>query len=412
MKWGVRRYQNQDGSLTPAGKKRYYNNPDLITQKSELDAAKKRMNESSKVASKASNRYQNVPTPKNYQVYEEAQKQFISDRTNYKNLKLKYDTNKEVSRIREKDIDFSDKSKHRLKLEEQYKKMGMNDEEAQAAANNRIRTEKLLAASAALTIGACAAYAANKAIKNRVDGVIKSGDILQRIEMEDTNGKLHDMFYVAKGKHDSKRYEGLLGMARKNETGHAYMMKLEAMADVKVASKDNASKIFGELYKNDPEFRSTASKYVGEHFSGRNKLDPTNLSDRNIKKLYENFNSNIMFVREDGKGIDKQFYSKLKSAGYGAIQDINDMKFSGYNAKNPLIIFDNSKGNILVKSYNEMTENIGKKGTIESIKTIGESYTKEFLNKGLPMTAIGLTGATAVTYNSDPNKQYKNYKSR
>jgi hypothetical protein len=25
MEWGVRRYQNKDGSLTPAGKKRYYN---------------------------------------------------------------------------------------------------------------------------------------------------------------------------------------------------------------------------------------------------------------------------------------------------------------------------------------------------------------------------------------------------
>ena len=27
MKWGVRRYQNKDGSLTPAGKKRYDNDP-------------------------------------------------------------------------------------------------------------------------------------------------------------------------------------------------------------------------------------------------------------------------------------------------------------------------------------------------------------------------------------------------
>ena len=25
QKWGIRRYQNMDGSLTPAGKKRYYN---------------------------------------------------------------------------------------------------------------------------------------------------------------------------------------------------------------------------------------------------------------------------------------------------------------------------------------------------------------------------------------------------
>ena len=28
MKWGVRRYQNEDGSLTPAGKKRYYKDYD------------------------------------------------------------------------------------------------------------------------------------------------------------------------------------------------------------------------------------------------------------------------------------------------------------------------------------------------------------------------------------------------
>lgn len=28
MKWGVRRYQNKNGSLTPAGKKRYSDNPD------------------------------------------------------------------------------------------------------------------------------------------------------------------------------------------------------------------------------------------------------------------------------------------------------------------------------------------------------------------------------------------------
>lgn len=28
MKWGVRRYQNKDGSLTPAGKKRYYQEAD------------------------------------------------------------------------------------------------------------------------------------------------------------------------------------------------------------------------------------------------------------------------------------------------------------------------------------------------------------------------------------------------
>lgn len=411
MRWGVRRYQNSDGSLTPAGKKRYYNNPDLISQKSEVDAAKKKMKESVKEIDRASYRYKALPTNANYKAYKDAQKQYALDRQVYKNTKLKYDTNKEVSRIRDKDIQFSNKSKHRLKLEEQYKKMGMSDEEAQAAANNRIRTEKILVASAAVTVAACAAYVANKSIKNRVDGIIKSGDTLQRIEMQDTNGKLHDMFYVAKGEHDSKRYEGLLGMARKNATGHAYLMKLEAKSDIKVASKDNAAKIFGDLYKNDPQFRLNAYKYVKEHFAGHNQLDPNNLSNKNIKKLYENFNANIMGARQDGTGVDKRFYDKLKAAGYGAIQDINDMKYSGYNAKNPLIVFDNSSGNIFVRSYSELTGNdMNKKYSVEMLKTLGESFTKDFLDKGLPVTAIGLSGAAAVTYNTDPNDQYKNYK--
>lgn len=44
MKWGVRRYQNNDGSLTPAGKKRY----GTVTNFNKVQAAKKRANGPSK----------------------------------------------------------------------------------------------------------------------------------------------------------------------------------------------------------------------------------------------------------------------------------------------------------------------------------------------------------------------------
>ena len=37
MKWGVRRYQNDDGTLTPAGKRRYADDP---TAKAAVDTAK------------------------------------------------------------------------------------------------------------------------------------------------------------------------------------------------------------------------------------------------------------------------------------------------------------------------------------------------------------------------------------
>lgn len=41
MKWGVRRYQNPDGTLTPAGRKRYYNADGSLTIDGKAEYAKK-----------------------------------------------------------------------------------------------------------------------------------------------------------------------------------------------------------------------------------------------------------------------------------------------------------------------------------------------------------------------------------
>lgn len=403
MRWGVRRYQNKDGSLTPAGKKRYSDDPG----RRDVDTAKLKLNEAKREVNRAGNQYNVVSTKENWKRYEQARDNLRGARYAYNKSKLKYDTAKEASRIRDKGITFDKKSKHRTRLEEQYKKMGMSDEDARAAANNRIRTEKILAASAAVTVGACVAYVAAKKLRDRTDGLIKAGDTLQRIEMRNTDGKLHDMFYVAKGNHDEKRYAGMLGMVRKNQTGHAYMMKLEAMGDVKVASKDNAVKAFKQLYLTDDDFRKSVEPYCRQHFAGVNKVSNTgNYSTKNMKKMYENFNANIMDIRNRGNGADKKFYDLLKKRGYGAIQDINDMKFSGYNAKNPLIVFDNSKGNIMVKSVKEMTGNLNKQGQREYLKAAGEGVAKDFIEKAGPLAAGALVVKTATTYRSDPNDQF------
>ena len=327
MKWGVRRFQKKDGSLTPAGKKRY------------------------------------------------------------------------------DDSGQSKKSKHRTKLEEAYRKRGLSQEEAESAASRRIRTEKILGVSAALTVGACAAYAAVKSRKARIDGIIKAGEKLQRIEMQDTNGKLHDVFYASKGKHDNRRYYGLMGMTRRIQTGKAFCMDLESSGDIKVASRRNAEQIFKDLYKSDQEFKLHVSREANELFNGRNKVNPKKLLRRNndseIRKLYENFNSNLVYIKESGSGADKKFFNALKAKGYGAIQDINDMKFSGYNAKNPLIIFDNSKKNIMVKSVSEIkTKDAFIKGAVEYMKAMDEQ-TLKFL---APMTAGTLTLTAVSTYTSDPAK--------
>ena len=351
MKWGRRRYQNKDGTLTKAGLKR---------------------------AEKFENKI-----------------------------------NKEASRISKKGITFDNKSKHRLKLEEKYKQKGLNDEQAQAAANGRIRTEKILAVSAAMTVAACAAYYAHSAYKNKIDGLIKSGETLQRIEMRDTKGKLHKTFYAAKGEHDTKRYEGLLGYARNKQTGEAYKMKLEATKDIKVASHDRAAKVFGELYKNDEKFRDMASMYSNKNVHGKNAIkNMKNISNRNIRKMYDNFNSNLISVRDGKTGIDKKFYSKLKSMGYGAIQDVNDMKFSAYATKNPLIIFDNSGKKIVVKSVEKMSGDLIKSALIENVKADGERYAKTAISKIAPLSAASLSVRLASTYLSNPNDYVKTSKQK
>lgn len=385
MRWGVRRYQNKDGSLTPAGKKRYADDPD----RQAVDSAKMKVRDSKRAARKAGNHYNVVSTDENWKKYQQARTNLKEAKYDYNKAKLKRDTKREVSRIRDNNIQFKNKSKHRLRLEEQYKQMGMSAEEAQAAANNRIRTEKILAASAAVAVSACVAYVAHNKIKERTDGLIKAGETLQRVEMQDTGGKLHDVFYVAKGKHDMQRYENMLGDTRKRQTGHAFMMKLSASQDIKVASKDKATKVFDSLYKSDSDFR----KAVDKHIQGTGA--------KNAKQKYERFNQALVGMRN--KGPDKKFYDALKKDGYGAIQDINDMKFSGYNARNPLIVFDNSKKNIMVKSVKEMTGDLGKKHTTEFLKAQGEVIGKFYLERAGLVSAGVLTAKAVNTYRSDPN---------
>ena len=60
QRWGVRRYQNKNGSLTPEGLKRYSDN---------YKSAKR-------TRKKASNRYNAVPSVNNYNSYVKADREF------------------------------------------------------------------------------------------------------------------------------------------------------------------------------------------------------------------------------------------------------------------------------------------------------------------------------------------------
>ena len=370
MRWGVRRYQNKDGSLAPAGRRHDQGDASVARAHSKYQEAVDNRK-------KAQRNGKNVKPAKDNEYRSE----------------FEYKTKREAARIRAKNVEFKEKSKYRQKLEAQYKKLGLSAEDAQAAANRKIRAEKILAASAALTVAACAAYAYSKHRKNKIDGIIKAGEALQRIEMQDTGGKLYEVRYVAKGQHDRNRYKGLLGYTRAQQTGHAYLMKLEAASDIKVASKDKARKAFGDLMNNDKAFRSSFG------FGDRS------FTTKEINKMYDTFNRAIVNRSMPQDSVNK-FYDKLKSAGYGAIQDVNDIDYSGYKAKNPLIVFDNAGGNISVKSVEEMTDmdGMGRAYTKEMLKAAGEMQIDNlFGQEGLVISGIA-GGSAAVSRLYDPSK--------
>lgn len=315
MKWGRRRFQNKDGSLTPAGKERY-----------------------------------------------------------------------------DDDSGAPKKSKHRLKLEEKYRQKGMSQETAEMAAARRIKTEKILAVAAGVTVAAAATYVVSKHVKERADGIIKSGTKMQVIAAN-PDKNLDRAFYTAYKDADMTKYKGMYGQQIKDQAkafgrgeANVHKIMLKADQDVKVVSRKKAADAFAELYKNDPEFRDNFKK-SNEVFRNAFELDldgkktrlhniaAGKMTDKQlVREGYDAFNRGLVNHTPEGNSVAKKFYDKLKSMGYDAVADINDQKYSGYNAKKPVIVF-NRANKISISEVKKMTD--------EQIASNADRATKSLVGKAL-----------------------------
>lgn len=307
MKWGIRRFQKKDGSLTPAGRKRYDDEPS--NGSSTTSAAGSKSTRSSKSSG--------VKT----------------------------------------------KTTHRQRLEQKYRDQGMSEEQARAAADKRIKTEKVIAATAALTLVAATAYVANKHIRERADGYIKSGTTLQRIA-KDPTVNMDNAMYTAYNKSDMTKYKGMYGTQLMGQSGRVHKISLNADKDIKIVSRDKAASVFADLYKNDPDFKKSFDKVndtMRTHASRTYKtakihgIAAGKMTDKQLKRAgYDAFNRGLALHDEDGNAISKKFYDRLKSMGYDAVMDINDQKYSGYKSKKPVILF-NAKNSVSVSKAEEMS---------------------------------------------------------
>lgn len=260
----------------------------------------------------------------------------------------------------------SDKSKHRLNLEEKYRQQGMSKREAEIAANKRIKIEKAIAITAGITVAAASAYVINKNVKERTDRVIKSGTTLQRIT-RNPDESYDRAFYSSYKKGDNLKYRGMMGNNH-FEGENVHKVTLNANDNIKVVSRRKAEDTFIDLYKNDPEFRNAFELSNRMYQQGNGNIHDkvtSNMSDKQLRKIgYDAFNSSLVNHTPVGETASKKFYNKLKEKGYDAVMDVNDQKYSGYKAKAPVIVFNNagkiSKSNVEKLSKSEMESDLAK----------------------------------------------------
>ena len=332
MRWGVRRFQKEDGSLTAAGKKRYDD---------DLTDSDKRVSSNS-----------DSKTPRKGLI-----------------------------------------QKRKDKLTEHYISKGYKPNAAKAMAEQRMKTEAVLAVVGTVAVTAVAIKVARRIGQDYVDQTFKSGKIIQNIGANPNANFKDTPFFAAVNRSDKKVY----GMNYPHEKramvkrgvhrgGHEYEgifnNQIKLTGDVKRASVANAQKIFYKKMDSDPQFRKEVldtlkkTKY-SDDYAAEKYLQ----TGKHARKLYDRFNQALATPEFQNAGIHKKYYDEMKKHGYNAILDINDTRYSGYKqiSKDPTIFFGDDKWEKISNeklSDTEINENVQKFMSDYSIKNLGKSIAK------------------------------------
>lgn len=243
--------------------------------------------------------------------------------------------------------------------------------------NAKIARNLLIGAAAvSATIAAVGAYQLYK--KMNVDVILNGKSVIQRMGTQAEGTYLNDFFYGVANKHDKKRYMGLFNVhLDRFEKGPHIVKELVPKTKLKIASPKTGEKLFKEFLKEE-------QSHPEKVFSN------TVLSMYND---YDRFNKHIVNFKEPGydKILD-DYADFMKKKGYQGIVDINDIKYSGYMAKAPLIIFDRKSvklksiantpiDKIKTQNYNNELRKAVRDATFE--KTLSELKTPLLLNSGI-----------------------------
>lgn len=329
QKWGVRRYQFADGSLTPAGEKRYQNT--------------RNVSNAQRVSTMMSMHVSEIANTARTQI---TGKQYVDTYLKKGTTFARIQTSKEFENF----AFYATYKKHDM---DEYMGLFGKNLTSRAAAEAK-RAEKAANAS-----GSESDLATAKQLRDRSD-----------------NMKVYQLKLdaVKKLKVPSDENAGHITANLLKE--HEFKKNVEAsIADSKEKMK-----------------RPTQQLLFKQAQNALNK-DPTKLTNSEKIAIYKALNLSLTNHNPQEIAAQDRFYSELKKKGYNALLDYNDKEYSSYHAKRPMIVFDTDSVQLksvtetnpkvvdkLYKKYN--AERIGKEVTANTIgyvtkfgsKSISECY--------------------------------------
>ena len=415
MKWGVRRYQYEDGSLTPAGRKHYGYGERIVRghagpgryigAKRQLEGYKKDL----ETLNKGGHLSVGL-TKKRQAAYDARDRKILENRIS----KL------EAAEAKKKRADNEPKEpkqgllqKRKDKLIQQYMEKGYGREAAEIAAAQRLKTEIIVGSIAAVSVAVIATKVTTRIGQDYLDKTFKSGKMLQNMGAYKDATFKDQPFFAAVNNHDKKAYrmmypneKRMMVKLREAKGGYEYdgifNNQIKVTKDVKRASVNNARKVLYEQMDRDPEFKKQVLNTLER--TGYGKIDkdsPRALLTKDPKKFYDRFNQALATPEFQEAGIHKKYYSALEKKGYNAVLDINDTRYSGYKkiSKDPTIFFGSDNFEKISNrklSETEIDENVMK-------------YALGTLGKNLAKTAVRDVAVISAISNVSDQKKIEKY---
>lgn len=378
QKWGVRRFQNEDGSLTPAGKKRY-DEPNSHSDKKEKQ----------------------YKIPQNKSLH----RLKLEDKYKQQGFSKEEAEQKAAKRIKTEMYVAAAAAVTVASCVAYAKYKGYTSDKT-IKSNSEFQRIMRLAENAEIREGR-QYLSFDKRDRIKYKGIL--GDSFHnQIEMDEAMDRRLDR--LQKSMNQRAKNMGFINDIPDNKVvkerikERVYDVTVKNKGDINIASRKRAEDAFLKLYKEDSDFRDNLLQRVKETgVMGGDKLGNNGtMSDRRLRKYgYDAFN--ILLVDTDNKSTSNanKFYDVLRKQGINAIVDVNDKKYSGYKAKMPIITFD---GNFeYTKRAMEKTE-IAKNNK----KAMAMITTPELMKSGA--IYAGMFGASPVITKATVEKRVLLYK--